>query len=55
VAKLRLGSVVLVQSATQLAETAGRYASKGELSARDRLSVGFAQAAADRALEGSSV
>ena len=54
VAKLRLGSVVMVESAKQLAETAGRYASRGELRAEDGLALAYAQGDAQRAQEGSA-
>ena len=48
VARLWVGSVVLVESARQLAETAGRYASRGELRAEDWLALAYAQGDAQR-------
>lgn len=57
VAKLRLGSTVLIESAGQLAEKAGQFAAKGELDPQARMSMAYAKNEAEAeqaAVEGSA-
>lgn len=49
IAKLRLGSAVMIDSARHLAEKAGQVAGRGELRPEDRMSLAYAQADQERA------
>jgi len=51
IAKIRLGSVVLIESAAGMVELAGKYGATGSIRPDDRLALAYAQTDADHALE----